>query len=97
MLVICLLQVVYTRGPVLITMASGDDMSKLGGGVVPEGRGNTPAQEGRWCNVERGTTRLKYNHAMLVVGYTGPTPDSPNGSFIIKNSWGVSWAALGKC
>jgi hypothetical protein len=90
-LVVCPAQAVYTLGPLLIQMSPGPTLYRLGGNVVPEGE---PA---KWCHVVKGTTNLIYDHFMLVVGYTGPTPDSPNGSFILKNSWGADWAEEGEC
>jgi hypothetical protein len=85
---VCLIaiQAVYDLGPLIVGMSAGNDLSDIGGGFV-SGRGNG------LCNVT-ANGKLDYNHAMMVVGYKDTGNDS---YFIIKNSWGTSWAVKGKC
>ncbi len=70
----------------MVVMAFGDRLNSFGGGVV--------TGEPNQCSTNPDGS-LDYNHAIMVVGYEAPSANATTGAFIVKNSWGTSWANAG--
>ena len=93
---ICLLvvQAVYTLGPLQIGVSTSNssDLAFYNNGELIAGRTD------KFCNTT-GDGSLRYDHAVVVVGYQGSTRltngTEVGGSFIVKNSWDTAWGDAG--